>query len=314
MTRTLPLLLLAGVLLSAACWRSEGPASGDPITVTPVLDESRRAEGVIPASGGSLRATGADGTTFQLDVPAGALAVDTLIRMTPVSRLDGMPFGSAPYAVQLEPDGLQFYDFATLTITPSQEIPVDQQIPFSYKGTGQNLALALPVVDSRQIQVRLLGFSGYGVTKGLLAEIEPVRARLGGEAESRLQSELAAHLIQARQAQLLGGEAGDFDMDGWLRRYREQVLRPRLAAAGESCAAARLAIQTVLALERQSQILGGAANVGDDTLRSLAQTAADVCLKEEYELCRDEHTIHRIIPVWLTLHRQAQILGLASAG
>ncbi|GIV96878.1 MAG: hypothetical protein KatS3mg057_1535 [Herpetosiphonaceae bacterium] len=284
-----------------------------PISVTPILDTARQVEMIIPTSGGTLSVTGADGTTFQLDIPDRALISDTLVRMIPVSRFDGMPFGSTPYAVQLEPEGLRFYDFITLTITPTQDIPVDQQIFFGYRGSGENLALALPVVDSREIKIQLLSFSGYGVTKGLLAEIDPVRTRLGGEAESRLQSELAEYLLNVRQAQLEGGVVGEFDIEVWLQQYEEQVLRPRIAAAGESCAAARLAIQTVLGLERQSQLFGGGSVVDEERLRALAETAAEVCLREEYELCRDEHIIHRMIPVWFTLNRQSQILGLTSA-
>ena len=160
----------------------------DPLNVTPTLSTELQIEAVIPASGGTLTVTGADGTAFRLDIPASALVTDTLIRMIPVSQLDGMPFGSNPYAVQLEPEGLQFYDFVTLTITPAQEIPIDQQIFFGYQGTGENLTLASPVVDSREIKIQLLHFSGYGVTKGFLADIEPVRARIGGDAEARLQS------------------------------------------------------------------------------------------------------------------------------
>ncbi|HLC34371.1 MAG TPA: hypothetical protein VJJ70_05170, partial [Anaerolineales bacterium] len=121
-------------------------ANDNPVLVTPTLDSERQVEAVIPASGGTLSVTGADGTTFRLDIPDGALSTDALIRMIPVSQLDGMPFGSDPYAVQLEPEGLQLNDFATLTITPAQAIPIDQQIVFGYQEDGKDLILAAPVV------------------------------------------------------------------------------------------------------------------------------------------------------------------------
>ena len=289
---------------------------GEPFSVTPTLSTELQIEAVIPASGGMLTVTGADGTAFQLDIPASALVTDTLIRMIPVSQLDGMPFGSNPYAVQLEPEGLQFYDFVTLTITPAQEIPIDQQIFFGYQGTGENLTLASPVVDSREIKIQLIHFSGYGVTKGFLADIEPVRARIGGDAEARLQSAVAEQLARARQEQFLGNENSEIDFESAFQQYEEQVVKPRIAAAGESCAAGRLALQTVFGVERQKQLLGFESDAGNALIDNvgLMETVADVCMKEEYELCRDQHIIHRIIPAWLGLERQFQLLGFVEQG
>ena len=226
-------------------------------------------------------ATGADGTRFLLEVPAGALASDTTIRMTPLSALAGMPFGSSPLAVQLEPEGLQFYADAFLTITPAAPIPLAEQLFFTYQGLGDNLILAVPDTTSSEIRLRLGHFSGYGVTKGLLADIEPVRARLGGSAEARLQNAIAEQLTRARQAQLLGsGEAVDVDFEGYFQQFEEQVVKPRLAAAGESCAAGRLALQTLLSLERQKQLLGITESGGQLFDPVLMDTDAGVCMQE----------------------------------
>ena len=283
----------------------------NPVSVTPVLDTERQAEAIISASGGTLSVTGADGTIFQLDIPAGALAFDTLIRMIPVSTLDGMPFGSDPYAVQFEPNGLYFHDFVTLTITPAQDIPIDQQIVFSYLGEGADLTLAAPVVDSSEIKILLDHFSGNGVTKGFLADIEPVRERLGGSVERRLYSALAEKLALERQRQLLGGEPGEDVAEAFsefFKEFEEKVLKPRLAAAGESCAAGQLAWQTAIGLSRQKQLLG--MEEGTQPLDvGLLTTVTDVCMQEEYELCRDEHIIHRIVPAWLGASRNFAVLG-----
>ncbi len=288
----------------------------DPVRVAATLETGSQAEALVPLSGGTLSVTAADGTTFRLDIPSGALVTDTFIRMTPVSAIEGMPFGSQPHAVQFEPEGLQLYALATLTITPAQEIPLDQQIFFGYQGAGENLTLAAPVADSREIKILLDHFSGYGVTKGLLADIEPVRQRIGGDAESRIRSALAELLGQERQRQLLGnGETNpEFEakFQELLRQYEEQVVKPRIAAAGESCAAGRLAIQTVLGYERQRQLLGLSEDGAGASLtdKGLMDTVAEVCMKEEYEMCRDDHIIHRIIPAWLGLERQFQLLGV----
>ena len=100
-------------------------------------------------------------------------------------------------------------------------------------------------------------------------------------------------------------------LDYLLTQFREHVLKPRIAAAGESCAAGRLAIETVLSYGRQRQLLG----MEEDSLQEtvdLMPTVARVCLKEEYELCRDEHIVHRMIPAILSVERQRQLLGVTS--
>lgn len=288
--------------------------SSDPIRVSPVLDNALQMEAIIPVEGGSLSVVAADGTQFRLDISAGALVEETLVRMIPLSGVEDMPFGSQPLAVQLEPDGLQLYNFATLTITPVQEIPVDQQLFFGYQGAGENFALVPPIASSQEIKLVLPHFSGYGVTKGFLADVEPVRARIGGDAETRIQSAVAEQLSRSRQKQLLGIEDDQpVDFEAVFKQYEEQVLKPRIAAAGESCAAGRLAIQTLLGMQRQRQLLGFAEeNPGMDTLTGgLMDTVAEVCMKEEYEMCRDDHIIQRIIPAWLGIERQYQLLGVS---
>ena len=295
--------------------------NSDPVGVTVTLDASHQAEALIPVEGGTLSLTSADGTIFNLDIPADALIVDTLIRMTSVSRVDGMPFGSEVYAVQFEPDGLQLYESAILTITPSQDIPVEEQIMFGYQGEGENLTLAVPVVSSSNIQILVSHFSGSGVTKGLLADLEPVRQRIGGDAEKRLQNATAERLQRERQRQLSGVESGELilDLESAFREYEELVLKPRIAAAGESCAAGRLAIQTLLGYERQRELLGISSDDDSNALSSLfddglMDTVTETCMKEEFELCRDDHIIHRILPAWLGLERQYALLGMTEDG
>lgn len=321
------LFILAALLLTA-CQVAANTAAPDgnanakddilaenqtPLNVSVALDETRSVEALIPLQGGTLTTSGADGTRYTLSIPADALNAETIIRMVP-ANLSGMPFGSNPLAVQLYPEGLFFNNFVVLTITPPTPIPLEQQLTFGYLGSGQDVILAPPVLDSAEIQIQILHFSGYGVSKGLLADIEPVRQRIGGDAERRLQNAAAEALGRERQRLLLGGEAqgslGDM-LSGYFEQYQKQVIEPRVAAAGESCAAGRLALQTVLGAERQKQLLG--MQEGDNLFGGypgLMDTVAGVCLKEEYELCSQEHIIHRIIPVWLGFERQYQLLGM----
>lgn len=281
------------------------------VDVAVVLDAAKTVEKLIPLAGGSITATGADGTVYRLDIPADALLAETTVGLTPVASITGLPFGSQPHFVQFSPDGLSLFNFAVLTITPAEAIPAGEQIVFGYSGEGKDVILAPPVVNSNEIKINVLHFSGNGVTRGLLADIEPERRRLGGNDERRLNNAMAERLGIERQRQLLGGapdpNLGD-DFADAMRQYEELVVKPRVAAAGESCAAGQLALQTVLGLERQKQLLGIPGN-GLDEYVGLMDKVGKVCVVEEFELCVEQHIINRMVPVWLGFERQSQLLG-----
>jgi hypothetical protein len=91
--------------------------------------------------------------------------------------------------------------------------------------------------------------------------------------------------------------------------YEEHVLKPRLAKAGESCAAGKLAMTTLLGVERQKSLLGFEEGTAARFI-DLIPTVAEVCIREEYEICRDEHIITRALPALFGYMRQSQLLGL----
>src|SRR6185503_9115557 len=142
---------------------SETPGPATPVDVQVILDTAQLAEAMVPVEGGSVSATGSDGTVYRLDIPAGALLHETMINLTPVTSLTGMPFGGTQtHAVRLGPDGLALQDSAVLTITPAVEIPIDQQFLFGYVGDGIDVVFAHPVIDSSEIKIHIQHFSGYG--------------------------------------------------------------------------------------------------------------------------------------------------------
>lgn len=288
-------------------WIFETP--GNTVDLAVGLDADQAVEAVIPAEGGTLSATGTDGTAYTLDIPANALLTETTIGMTPVSSIAGMPFGERALAVQFSPDGLSLLEVAILTITPAEDIPIGEQIPFSYQADGKDVIFATPVIDSAAIDIEIRHFSGSGVTKGILADIEPERRRLGGDAERRLHNAFSEQLIRIRQQ---GGDltevvAAFMDI---VTMFEDQVVKPRVAAAGESCAAGRLAIETVLSLERQRQILGDSSGTGLEKYPGLVNTVARVCVIEEFELCVEDHVVHRMAMVWRGYERQFALYEL----
>jgi hypothetical protein len=97
------------------------PTPPSPSQARMVLDQPRATYGSIGAEGGTLRATAADGTRFELAIPPNALDFTETITMTPASAVDNLPLsGGLAGAVSLEPAGLTFYEPATLTIAPAR--------------------------------------------------------------------------------------------------------------------------------------------------------------------------------------------------
>nr|WP_145549517.1 DUF4402 domain-containing protein [Variovorax boronicumulans] len=292
-----------------------------PLRAVLSADTSRTATQRVPLAGGTLSATGADGAVYTLTVPADALDEPTEISLTPLASLavDGLA-SDAAYGVQLGPDGARFSNYVTLAITPppGASVAVERQLPIGWSGADDTVALAALDPAAREVQLKLLHFSGYALLlarQGTNATLEPARHRLGSDAEARLQSLTAERLLQERQRQLLGQTPAQLNLDDIFAAYDEEVLKPRIAAAGSSCAAGRLAIQTVLGRSRQRQLLGYADDAYSQSALygDLMAQATAACTREEYALCRDEHIITRMLPYYLGLSRQAQLLGLAGS-
>jgi len=291
-------------------------APTNPIKLTTSLDKDHSAEAVISAAGGSLSATGADGTVYKLEIPAKALLSGTKITMTPVASLSGPPFdGKQTYTVQLEPEGLYLYVDAILTITPVKPIPPAQQLFFDYKGDGQTVGLAIPVADSKELKIRLMHFSGYGVSddQNWAEDTSTIQSQLGGDAEAAIQSLAAEAIAKMRESQETSGNT-TLDtqqvqtildlMDQWDR----EVIQPAIEGAGTSCAAGKEAMRKILDQERTRQLLGlGGSSATMAQVVDLLKSGATKCIKEEYQRCVDQHVINGMIPLYVDQLRQYEI-------
>jgi hypothetical protein len=131
-------------------------------SVVSTADGGRSVSATVGSEGGSLSADAADGTQFLLEFPPHALDRELAIRMTPLSRVDGLPFSRGLVGgVQLEPDGLSLAVPATLTIRPPGGLRPGA-VGFSYVGKGEELALDLSQLEAAEIRLQVLHFSGYG--------------------------------------------------------------------------------------------------------------------------------------------------------
>lgn len=302
-----------------ALWTLTPDAS--PATVTFTVETAAKVTKEVPLTGGTLKATAKDGTTFELTIPGDALFAPETIVMTPVT-ITAHPFSAEPaWGVQLLPDGLTFNKPLTLIITPPGAAPsVKQQVPFGWAGTNNQVVLANPDPKDARLSLKLLHFSSYAyatATLGTSASLAGVRHRIGGSAEDRINSAVAEYLGYERQKALLGVAESELingpELEKWFAEYDKEVVQVRVAAAGTSCAAGRLALQTVLGVQRQKQLLGY--TEGTEIPVALIDTVEAVCVEEEWILCRDHHIIQRLIPLVLGMERQHQLLGgTSSAG
>lgn len=320
----LAILAACASLLLPACTPGDGGGASapvdlgtveNPIRVVPTLDSGHAVSQTIGLAGGTITATGADGTVFTLAVPADSLRQLTRITMTPVTRLEGLPFGNgSDVTVDLQPSGLVFDVPATLTIAPATAIPPGERILYGY--SDDLLSFAEPVMDADGIAIAVSHFSGYGAARGLMGDVEAARKRIGGSAEQRIASEIRAVMQASQQAHQRGEAPPPLALHSQLQplfeQFQREVVDPRLAAAGQSCAAGRSAISTVLGFARQRELLGYDDDSGalGQVATLLEETVGPKCMDEEYQMCVDEHIVHRIASVYLGMKRQLALLGI----
>lgn len=233
--------------------------AGKSLDVRVQLDKKHSASGKVSPNGGSVSLTAADGTKFTLDVPGNALERETEITMTVVKSLDGSPLGTAaPLAVQLEPSGLKFNQAATLTISPSKEIPIKDQIVFGYESDGKDYHLAPVDPKSKEIKVQLLGFSGAGVGTGSDSAWAAHLAIEASSAKTRLLQKIAEATQAERRVADEGGtpRSSKEVLKPFLDAFKDQVVIKEMAAAELDCKHAQAALDDLILLERWLQLLG----------------------------------------------------------
>jgi hypothetical protein len=228
-----------------------------PLNVTPTLDSADSVtQAISAANGGTITATGADGTVFTLTLPPNALLGDEQITLTPVSAIAGLPVsGGLLAAVQLDPDGLELQQAATLTIQPVASVPVNQQVGFGCHADGSEFYFQ-PLGLTNSITIPILHFSTPGVGKGSAGN-----AGTPTDPQDRFDQALADLGTKARSCALLGGSnCGDpiqqADEAGLFQDNFDQVIQKKLDAAATDDTKADDANAAALAWERRLALTG----------------------------------------------------------
>lgn len=143
---------------------------------SPVTDAARASTKTIGPGGGSVTATAANGTTYTLDIPAGALTAPVEIRLTPITDMGSAPLAAQTFgAVQFEPSGLVFKTPATLRIGAVPTRAGGRKlVGFSTANDGGNFRLNLARVVGNSTLVNVTHFSTGGAAEATVAELPPL--------------------------------------------------------------------------------------------------------------------------------------------
>lgn len=115
------------------------PAPGPALPAVQIaFDTSRAAHASVGPEGGSVNATGSDGTRYLLTIPADALDMTETITITPAGTAGSLPLsGGLAGALQVAPAGLTFIGGATLTLVPASSGYGPIAAGFAFDGTGE---------------------------------------------------------------------------------------------------------------------------------------------------------------------------------
>lgn len=291
------------------------PTSGflrtpDPLTVSPVTDDARAVTQEVTQFGGTLTATGADGTEYQLVIPQDALLGTQRVTMTPVSSIGGLPLsGGLMGAVELEPHGLQLSHPATLTIDPpGTDPPLTQQSAFVAHAGGEDFHLH-PVGPEGTATIRVMHFSSTGIGLGTADDRAYVDAHPGRRPLAQLEQALA----EPTRAKRAGEARRQFSpLSGPMMAFYDEVVKPKLQAAETNEALAPDAISHALGWDRQLQLVGLAVGPeyearNTDLYTRLAKILQHA-INETYNRCVVEHSLPAGARL-LGWSRQAGLLG-----
>lgn len=247
------------------------PMTPDPIDVDYAVDPSRSTSAnVFGTQGATLTATGADGTKYQLVIPANALDGQVGVSLTPVTQVTDLPMNDSLAAVEILPHGLTLRVPATLTITlpAGTPAPVAQQTGFLFHEGGEDFHL-YPLENGAAIKLKLTHFSTPGVGLASDAQRTAIEAKPPTRTEEQYRNAISSELA-AERARQLNGQPSDPQVlervGAVLKEYFDDIVLPRLNAAKTDHTLADEAIREAFSWMRSAELLG----LSDDARTSQA--------------------------------------------
>lgn len=236
------------------------PAPPNPLSVSVETDATRAVSAAIPVTGGTLTARSADGSTFTLTIPGGALSEETNVTMTPISRIGGLPAKAVLGAgVDLRPEGLTFLKPAQLVMTLAHPVPPAQQISVGYREAGRELYLEPLDLDPNTISFTLFHFSGHALFTPKSDDAPAVQGLLISHTPTNAFDQFGQHmepLIQGNRANQVSDQRVYDTAAALLRLFYEQTLLPTATTATGDSSALPDALQYYIMWENYIQKYG----------------------------------------------------------
>lgn len=299
------------------------PSDGLPaVTVAPHTDAGHAVTKTIPVDGGEISATGVDGTVYTLTFPKGSLVADQVITMTPLSGVDKIP-GGHPLAagVQLDPEGLQLGQPASLTIKLAKSIPVQNQVSFASGDSGADFHLYPQSYDPQTVTMQISHFTEYGVFPGSAIDVF-TEMKYGTLSYLSLAEQFRAVLGEVRQADLMGQpepytwQQIDAKFTAVVEAWYEQKVLPGMELAVDPNAddeQAAAAIHEVFTWERQIQLMGTDKEHPDlevkwNKLLGMVQTAVKNAYIRARDRCIQKHDLS-VIQWFGSIEHTIELMG-----
>jgi hypothetical protein len=221
------------------------------------LDSTARQTKIIGADGGSIDAVDSHQIAIHLDVPAGALAADTSISLTPLLASAVVAATLAQNAgVELQPEGLHFAQPATLTFdfhASASRIDAGEQLALVTSPLSAVPLLGKADVAGQKLTTQIYHFSKHqtGAANGNTTDPAWANAASGPLSEAEIASLLALALEEQRS----GCTSNCIDLGALLQRAEDSIAT--LAAPLCAGPASDRSLLTLVRYEALLQGLGG---------------------------------------------------------
>ena len=303
-----------------------GTVTPNPVSVRISTDSTPVTATVDAETGGTLTATGSNGATYKLEIPADALLLDTTITMKPIRSVSGLPYGgqfragvqltatvARPGGGQVPVEELRFYQLARLTMTAPVAVAPARQWAWASQSGGQHLYSYPLALGTPAIQFHLAHFSEY-----IYSEVDPILVvepkPMPGPTEAQLVQAIAELLREERRRQL-EGEPGDpgiwSKLEALLRAYYDVAIAPVLPIAEKNCREVEPIMGKAVGWVRQVELLSLGDELAPQVTKILAshRAAIENCWKEITEPCLNQSNQGEMARAF-AVARAAQLLGM----
>lgn len=286
-------------------YRGKGAdASLPPLTVVLKTDTNLSVSALASLDGNSAVLYGRDGTRFTLSWPSNSIPDASIITMTQVTNITGLPFARGTLGtVLLEPTNLVFWGAASLEIMFPSNINRREVISYFARGDGSAFQLTPDRVGTNRIVIPVTRSGIFGSSLATTQELANA-ARIGTGSNQPVGLALAS----GRKAKILKSATADCfpEKERAAEQARNEIDQARAVKAKE--------VAALLGAERQRQL----ANESDDSSPVLIQVAAIMCgfytdhiAPRWGEAANNCALAEVLVQNTLSVERQRQLLGAA---